>query len=255
MKMMMVTAVVMVFTGSAAAQTPPPQPPAQQAPPAAAKPAADVTGRWDVMVSTDQGEIPASLVLKKDGTKIVGSIAGPQGEAPVEASVEEKNVSIWFSMDTSNGPIAITMNGTLEGNAMKGMVDIGGSGSASWTATRAAAAPAATTPDAKQDSTPAVLDVSGTWMLEVNTPAGTGTPTLVLKQQGEKLTGSYTSNQFGEAAVTGSLKGNAISFAFDLNIEGNAVTVVYTGTVEKDTMSGSLKFGEYADGTFTGKKK
>jgi len=34
-------------------------------------------------------------------------------------------------------------------------------------------------------------DVTGTWKLSVETPNGTGTPTVILKQDGEKLTGTY----------------------------------------------------------------
>lgn len=256
MKTTIASAALLLMVAGAAAQAGAQNPP-QQAPAAATKPAADVTGKWDVMVTTDQGQIPATLVLRKEADKLVGSIAGPQGEAAVEASVEEKNLSIWFSMDTGNGPLAITMYGTVDGNAIKGTVDIGGGGSATWSATRASAAAPAGKPEEQKQPDPkaAAVNVGGTWVLEVNTPAGTGTPTLVLKQDGEKLTGTYTSNQFGEAAVTGTLKGNAIDFAFDLNIEGNAVTVTYRGTVDKDTMSGALKFGEFADGTFTGKRK
>jgi hypothetical protein len=31
--------------------------------------------------------------------------------------------------------------------------------------------------------------------------------------------------------------------------------VTYSGTVEKDTMKGTATFGDFGDGTFTGKKK
>jgi hypothetical protein len=266
MKILIAAAAVLAMTSTAVAQTTTQQTPPQPPPPAAAKPNADVTGKWDLTLVTAQGNMPVVLVLKKEAEKIVGTISSEQqGEVAVEGSVEDKALSVWFTIQTQNGPLGITLNGTVDGNSVKGMADFGGRGQAEWWGTRAAAAdakPADAKPgdakpaDAKQDGAkPAAIDVSGTWGLEVNTPAGTGTPTLVLNQDGEKLSGMYKSNQFGEAPITGTLKGNTINFAFDLNIEGNAVTVTYTGTVEKDTMSGSLKFGEYADGTFTGKKK
>jgi hypothetical protein len=45
------------------------------------------------------------------------------------------------------------------------------------------------------------------------TQAGTGTPTVVLKQEGETLSGQY-SGQLGEAPVTGTIKGNEFTFSF-----------------------------------------
>lgn len=98
-------------------------------------------------------------------------------------------------------------------------------------------------------------DVAGTWALTVETAQGTGNPSVTLKQDGEKLTGNYSSPLFGEQPVTGSIKGNAFTFSFTGSIEGTTLTVTYTGTVEKDTMKGKVVLGELGEGTFTGKKK
>src|SRR5262245_62757466 len=94
-------------------------------------------------------------------------------------------------------------------------------------------------------------DVAGTWALTVETGAGTGTPSVTLKQDGEKLTGTYSSQVFGEQKVTGTIKGNAITFEFTGSMEGNSVKVTYTGTVDKTTMKGKVTLGDVAEGTFT----
>jgi hypothetical protein len=98
-------------------------------------------------------------------------------------------------------------------------------------------------------------NVAGAWALTVETGQGTGTPSVTFKQDGEKLTGNYSSEVFGEQAVTGTIKGNAITFGFEGTIQGTTITVTYTGTVEKETMKGKVKLGDVAEGTFTGKKK
>lgn len=98
-------------------------------------------------------------------------------------------------------------------------------------------------------------DVAGAWALTVETAQGTGTPGVTLKQDGEKLTGTYSSQVFGEQRVTGTVKGNAITFSFTGSVEGTAITVTYSGTVEKDTMKGKVALGDLGEGTFTGKKK
>lgn len=100
----------------------------------------------------------------------------------------------------------------------------------------------------------AQANVTGKWILDVQTDAGSGTPTITLKQDGEKLTGHY-SGQLGEAELTGTIKGNAITFGFEADLQGTAAKVTYTGTVDKDTMKGTLDLAGMATGTFTGKKQ
>jgi hypothetical protein len=97
-------------------------------------------------------------------------------------------------------------------------------------------------------------DVAGTWVITVEIGGNTGTPTVTLKQDGETLTGTYSSQVFGEQKVTGTVKGNAISFEFTASLEGNAVKVTYAGTVDKATMKGKVSLGELGEGTFTAKR-
>lgn len=94
-------------------------------------------------------------------------------------------------------------------------------------------------------------DISGTWIMNVQTDAGSGSPTFVLKQDGEKLTGTYT-GQLGDSPVTGTLKAGVIHLEF--SIQGNLIT--YDGKVTSATeMSGKVNLAEMASGTFAGKKK
>lgn len=99
------------------------------------------------------------------------------------------------------------------------------------------------------------VDVSGKWALTVETPGGTGTPSVELKQDGETLTGHYSSQVFGEQKVTGTVKGNAITFGFTAPFQGNDVTVTYAGTADATTMKGKVTIGDLGEGTFTGKKQ
>jgi hypothetical protein len=98
-------------------------------------------------------------------------------------------------------------------------------------------------------------DVSGTWKVTVESQAGTGNPTVVLKQDGEQLTGTYK-GQLGEAPLKGTIKGNDISFGFKVNVQGQDLQVDYVGTVEGGkTMKGKVKLGDLGEGTFTGTKE
>jgi hypothetical protein len=98
-------------------------------------------------------------------------------------------------------------------------------------------------------------DVAGTWNITVDIGGTTGTPSVTFKQDGETLTGTYSSQVFGEQKVTGTIKGNAITFEFTASLEGNAVKVTYSGTVDKATMKGKVSLGGLGEGTFTAKKQ
>jgi hypothetical protein len=102
----------------------------------------------------------------------------------------------------------------------------------------------------------AKLDVTGTWMFTVLSEAGTGTPTVTFKQDGEKLTGHYSSMLVGEADLTGTVKGQAIEFTVKADIGGMPLEFKFTGTIEdKDSIKGKLDTGGLGDASFTGKRK
>jgi len=101
----------------------------------------------------------------------------------------------------------------------------------------------------------AAADVSGTWNFTVETPAGTGNPTFVFKQDGENLTGTYT-GMLGKAEVTGTVKGDKIEFQFEVSSEGQKFTVRYTGMIESPTqMKGTARFADMGEGAWTATKK
>jgi hypothetical protein len=99
------------------------------------------------------------------------------------------------------------------------------------------------------------VDVTGKWVFAVETAAGSGTPTMTFKQDGEKLTGHY-SGQLGEADLTGTVKGQDISFKFTVDVQGQTLNAVYTGTVDsKDSMKGKVDLVGLGEGTFTAKRQ
>ena len=99
------------------------------------------------------------------------------------------------------------------------------------------------------------VDVTGKWTFQVETSAGGGTPTVTLKQDGEKLTGHYSSTQLGDADLTGSVKGRDIAFAFTASVQGMTIDVAYSGTIEgENAMKGKVNLGGLAEGTFTAKR-
>jgi len=96
-------------------------------------------------------------------------------------------------------------------------------------------------------------DISGAWEFTVETAQGSGSPSFEFKQDGEKLTGTY-SGMFGKAPISGTVKGNEVEFTFEVsNVDGK---VRYKGTLDSTIrMKGEVEYGDVGKGTFTGKKK
>src|SRR5271166_5200606 len=95
-----------------------------------------------------------------------------------------------------------------------------------------------------------LADISGKWSFDVVLDAGSGSPHFEFTQSGETLTGMYH-GQFGDAKVTGTVKGDKV----ELNFGGAAGSVKYTGTIlDAKSMKGTVDYGEAGKGTFTATK-
>lgn len=96
-------------------------------------------------------------------------------------------------------------------------------------------------------------DLTGTWNARVELSTGqSGSPTFVLKQDGDGLTGTY-SGALGDAPIKGTVKGNEVKFDF----EASGVPIHYAGKVDKDgnKMEGTVDYGGQASGTFVATRK
>lgn len=96
----------------------------------------------------------------------------------------------------------------------------------------------------------AAADLTGTWNCEVETDMGSGTPTFVLKQSGDTVTGKYA-GALGEADVTGKVTGSKFEYSFKFD-QGS---VVYTGEIDGNSTKGSINLAGQATGKFTCKRK
>lgn len=95
--------------------------------------------------------------------------------------------------------------------------------------------------------------VEGEWDAVFNTPGGPRPFKLILKVDGEKLTGTAKRSN-GDVPVAGTIKGNDISFSYTITYNDNAVTLTYTGKVSGDTMSGTVMFNESAGDEWSAKR-
>jgi hypothetical protein len=99
-------------------------------------------------------------------------------------------------------------------------------------------------------------DISGTWKFSVDLDTGGhGEPTFVFKQEGSKLTGTY-SGPLGEQKVTGNVTDAKAVFGFEVVIDGETGKATYTATIESPTkMTGTVEFSNGVRGKWTATKK
>lgn len=95
-------------------------------------------------------------------------------------------------------------------------------------------------------------DLTGTWSASVVLDAGNGVATFTFKQTGEVLSGTY-SGTFGQAEITGTVKGEQVEWSFE---NAQAGKVAYKGTLDgANKMKGSVNYGQLGSGTFTAERK
>jgi hypothetical protein len=85
-------------------------------------------------------------------------------------------------------------------------------------------------------------DISGTWTLAVFPGDKPINNTFVFKQEGAKLSGTY-SGPYGESQVSGAMKGDNVVFGFKVKDPGSkgVAIVTFNGAVESPTkMTGSV---------------
>ena len=86
--------------------------------------------------------------------------------------------------------------------------------------------------------------IAGKWTMTMEMSMGTATPTLEFRQEGEKITGSYT-GRYGVSPLEGTLKGLALQFTVEMEAEGQVVLLGFSGEVAADgqTMKGKAVLG------------
>ncbi len=97
------------------------------------------------------------------------------------------------------------------------------------------------------------LDVTGEWEFAVQSPNGAGTRQVTLVQQGDSISGTISSSR-ASGDFTGILDGDRLSFTVILSMDSGPFAVTYEASVVDDEMEGTIDFGDYGQGTFTGKR-
>lgn len=91
-------------------------------------------------------------------------------------------------------------------------------------------------------------------MLTVESPMGRDDVDARFAQHGHRLTGALL-NAGEEVPIEGTVEGERIRFAMNLDVRGQLLRLDYDGSFDGDNMSGTVQFGSLGTGKFTATRK
>jgi L-seryl-tRNA(Ser) seleniumtransferase len=101
-----------------------------------AKPAADVSGRWNVRVKFALGQADHLLFLEAFGNRLTGTHIGAVTRGPVEGEIDGDRVRFRSVLPIEGSRLGYEFSGRLSGDRMEGDLDLGEYPAARWSAVR-----------------------------------------------------------------------------------------------------------------------
>jgi cytochrome c556 len=222
---------------------------------------ASVAGSWDITIESPQGKRTGLLVIKQEGDKLTAMMKSPRGERPFDSvTVKDGMITLVMTAQVQGQDMVMTYKGKVDKGTMGGDADFGGFATGTWSAVPHKEEAAATSPAPTTGPAPAASasDMTGVWEFSVELDSGgTGSPTFTLKQEGEKITGTYK-GALGEAPVTGTVKGTDVTLSYKITAQGQEIVGTYAGKLTgSDSMTGTVTFSlaDLGKGKWTAKKK
>jgi len=96
----------------------------------------NVTGDWEMTSEGRQGPRTTNIHIEQDGEKITVTMPGMRGggEVKAEGTIKGNEIEWTVNFSTQRGDMTIIYKGKVEGDTMKGEVQMGDFGSREWTA-------------------------------------------------------------------------------------------------------------------------
>ncbi len=96
----------------------------------------DVTGVWEILVDSPQGQMTITANYQQEGETLTGSHVSEMGEVPLKGTVKGADIDYTITMDFGGQSVSIKHTGKVNGDTMAGTADLGDMGKINWTAKR-----------------------------------------------------------------------------------------------------------------------
>ena len=198
----------------------------------ATTPQADtLSGRYEGTAKLDGNDVPVVLELKRDGNKVTGHGTAGQTTAEIsEGTFVDGTLTLKFA--GQGGTLTAKVNGDkitgdVVNGARKGTVEL------------------------KKVPAPAPINLTGEWEAIADANGQPFPFTLTLKVDGEKVTGS-SSSQLGDSSIsTGTWKDGQLNFT----LEGQAGAITMNATVIDGKLSGQFDYAGQMQGKWVAVRK
>jgi len=126
---------VLMLSAGITAQTPQKPTPSPSPSPA---PAPSLAGKWTMTLETEQFTATPALEFTQQGDKLTGTYEGRYGKFPFTATLKGKALEFSFHMEAEGTDVLMAFKGEVatDFKSIKGTADLGGMGSATWTAVK-----------------------------------------------------------------------------------------------------------------------
>ena len=96
----------------------------------------DLTGEWELQLTTPRGPAQYTLYLTHEGPRLTGHLSSEYGEIAVKGTVNGDQVKISWSEVDGGKTLDITLAGTAKGDTISGTVRLGTVGEGPFRAER-----------------------------------------------------------------------------------------------------------------------
>lgn len=98
---------------------------------------AGIDGTWDTVIKSPMGDQKATVTFQSSGDALTGTFSGAMGSTEVKNGKVDGDKASWAVDITVPMPMTLTMEATVDGDNLNGMVTAGAFGSFPITGTRA----------------------------------------------------------------------------------------------------------------------
>ena len=212
---------------------------------AAAGATADANGKWNLTVEAQGQKLPVTLILKQDGDKVSGSLESMLGKGEIAGAKVTGNKLVGTAKTEMQGQaVELNINGTITGDTMKGVINSSIPGFPPLPFEGKREGGGAVQPPAKTDDkmpTAAKGNIAGKWKIDTNANGQPVTVNVDFKQDGDKLSGTITSDIGGGTVKSGNVSGKKVKAALEIDFQGQPLEVTLDGNLDGDgKMSGTL---------------
>lgn len=210
----------------------------------------DLSGEWDITVTTPNRTYNTTLNVKKEGSGYAGDMLFGQNQTrrPLKSlTVDGKTFKAVTEFERNGQTVTREMTGTFEGDLLKGEWKTQ-NGTTTFTGKRKGGSSTAA----------AAADVIGEWDLTIETPnGGKFNPTVAFRKEGNGYAGDVmmgNGNKTPLKSVT--MDGDTLKFIFEITPQngGDKVAIEHTLKVSGDSLSGESK-SSLGTSKITGKRK